>query len=156
MTCMRFMTDVAFLKAAIISIFMSTMHHMTMCLWYTVARSDKRTANCHPTVQFPSHLCSVSVCFSLLFWLHGPQMHCFGSPLSSVSFIITAGSYFQQKALINPLKATRGGIYRLKSRIFPSRVGGVQNGVQNIAPCLLGARLPCQRAYSLFLLPQVT
>lgn len=127
---------------SIINIFLSTTHHMTMCLWYT-ARSDKHTANCHPTAQSPSDLFSISVCFGLLFWLHGPQMYCFGSPLSSVSFIITAGSYFQQKALINPLKATQGSIYHLKSWIFPARVGGVQNGVQNIALCLLGARMPC-------------
>lgn len=43
---------------------------MMMCNVKGVAHNVEPTENYHPTLQFPSPLCSISVSFSVLFWIY--------------------------------------------------------------------------------------
>lgn len=74
-------------------------------MWQMVAHSDETTENYHITLPFASDLWNVS---ALLFWFSGSQLCCFGSHSLNSSALWT---HSQQ----------------VRSKIFPSGVGGVHN-----------------------------
>ncbi len=81
------------LKAAIVSIFVSTVDHMTVCTrkWFLVVMPAQRIIRLG---SFPMQ--SFIAYFSSLFWFYGLQLYCFGSlsPLSSVLFPDVTSCWF--------------------------------------------------------------